>query len=121
MQKVLLIDDQPIDLMVMSAWLESVGFEVIAHDSPMGAVSLIMDESPDVLLFDVQMPDLSGPALLGMLKKTMPKVPPVIFVSCSTELAKIMRSPPVLGCIHKTHDGETFLGEFRKLLGLVSR
>lgn len=117
--KMLVIDDQSIDLMVMAAWLESEGFEVTTHDSPMGAVPLIMQEPPDVLFLNVQMPGLSGPALLDVLRQMLPAVPPVIFVSCTAELAAMAPSPPVLGCIHKTHDGEAFLCDFRRLLGLV--
>lgn len=74
---------------------------MISHDSPLGAVSLIMRESPDVLLVDVHMPELSGPAFLDMLKKTMPGVPPVIFVSCSVEVARLQRSPRCWGAFRR--------------------
>ena len=50
--KILVVDDSHVHLVVVRAWLESVGCEVLTHASSLGAASMVFREKPDVVLLD---------------------------------------------------------------------
>jgi CheY-like chemotaxis protein len=69
-KKVMLVNSDLVDLAVSRYALESAGYAVRVHSSPVGCIAAILREAPDVLLIDVNMQDLNGPALLRTLATT---------------------------------------------------
>jgi CheY-like chemotaxis protein len=65
--KVLVVDDDLISLAVTQAWLKLAGYEVITHDSSLGATTVIKKQRPDFVLLDVNMPGLNGDALATLI------------------------------------------------------
>ncbi|NDY89941.1 EAL domain-containing protein [Ideonella sp. TBM-1] len=58
--RLLLVDDEPVNLLVTSAALEGLGFEVrTAGDGPL-ALDLALAERPDLVLLDARMPGMDG-------------------------------------------------------------
>src|SRR5579872_6381627 len=102
--KILIIDDDQTQLTVVSRWLESMGYEVQTHDSPVGTTHLVKTYGPHLMLLDIDMPIMSGPALLDTLKKNVkPPWPAVIFFS-GKDIAKMKdlpSAPPVVGFLQK--------------------
>ena len=64
--RVLLVDDDPLTLRVLSAMLEEAGFEASCHPSPLEALLAVEHEHPDVIVADFLMPEMNGIAFLEM-------------------------------------------------------
>ncbi|MGH8382931.1 response regulator [Pseudomonas sp.] len=58
--KVLCVDDNPANLLLVQTLLEDMGAEVLAVDSGYAAVQAVQDERFDLVLMDVQMPGMDG-------------------------------------------------------------
>ena len=60
MTKILIADDDP-DILDLAAFkLEQAGFDVVAVDNGLSALSAAHDEEPDLLVLDIMMPGMSG-------------------------------------------------------------
>lgn len=71
LQKILHIDDDPIMRLMVKKALErsQKGFEVISCASPTEFLDHLISFKPDILIIDVMMPIMSGPALLEKIRK----------------------------------------------------
>src|SRR5580698_10183322 len=71
---ILVVDDTEIVLKSVAAFLESANYRVLTADSGANAIKIAarMQEPIDLLLSDVDMPQMSGPNLGETLKKTRP-------------------------------------------------
>jgi diguanylate cyclase len=59
--KVMMVDDEPITLDVLQAFLEEAGYrKFVVTSEPSQAMDLIASERPDVVLLDLMMPEVSG-------------------------------------------------------------
>ncbi|MCK4725274.1 MAG: response regulator, partial [Anaerolineales bacterium] len=58
--RVLLVDDDPDTLRLVSIMLQRQGYDVGAASSGTQALSMIEKEQPDLILLDVMMPDIDG-------------------------------------------------------------
>ena len=77
---VLVIDDEPTILHVMEAALQSAGFAVQTANSAADARAFTKKRTPDLIVSDVMMPELEGPALVTELKAAGVACP-VLFTS----------------------------------------
>ncbi len=66
--RVLLIDDDPNALWMARQYLDDAGFEARGATSLAEFESLLDSWSPDVIVADVDMPSVTGPALCRVLK-----------------------------------------------------
>lgn len=71
--------------------LQMVGnFEVLACTSGAQAIAAAVDFAPQLLLLDVMMPDLNGPATLQQLRKLAPLAhTPVVFMTAKTQAHEV--------------------------------
>ena len=116
--KVLIVDDDMVHLLVVSAWLENAGCEVISRSSPFGTGGVILKSQPDVVLLDVEMPGLSGEGLADLITKRMNKTSiGVIFYSGkrAETLSALAEQYCALGFIEKTDSSALFLDQFFEL------
>ncbi len=65
---VLVVDDQPVNLHLLAATLQSAGYRVITATGSNEALALIDCGAPDIILLDVMMPGMDGFALCRKLK-----------------------------------------------------
>ncbi len=78
---VLIVDDEPINLLALTSILED-RYKVIATTRSHEVINLLIDQSPDILLLDVIMPDINGYTLIKMIKKIDEiKDIPIIFIT----------------------------------------
>jgi CheY-like chemotaxis protein len=76
--RLLAVDDEADPLAALAKLLSAEGFVVeIAHGG-MEALSKLAHEVPDILLTDVQMPDLDGIALAQQIRKQHPNLPIIL-------------------------------------------
>ena len=69
--KILVIDDEPINTLMLEEALALVGVIHSCNDSEK-ALDLIRDIEPDILLLDLEMPNVSGFDILRLIKE-LPK------------------------------------------------
>ncbi|OFZ67098.1 MAG: hypothetical protein A2V79_00990 [Betaproteobacteria bacterium RBG_16_56_24] len=77
MYSTLIVDDSPIELLVMKTLLEKLGFAPFTANSGEDALNLIREHSPHVVICDISMPGMSG---LDLLKATRHFAKPPIFI-----------------------------------------
>ena len=58
--RVLLVDDDEVNLLLTSAALKDRGFDIVEANSGERALQMLMDSAPDVLVLDALMPGLDG-------------------------------------------------------------
>lgn len=76
--RVLVVEDDPINFQLLNVFLRKTGIQ-INHAATGGEVmSHIEDEVPDIVLLDVQLPDINGVQLTDMIKSQHPEVPIII-------------------------------------------
>jgi len=69
MRKVMVIDDEPFILMMIEEKLKRAGMTVITMRESKGALDVLKEEQPDLIILDWMMPEVSGIDLCRMIKK----------------------------------------------------
>lgn len=67
--KILVIDDDATHLLLTRELLEAEGYDVQVHETAFGATERIIQQAPDLVLVDVNMPALSGEGLVSVLRR----------------------------------------------------
>ena len=67
---ILVIDDNAVVLEATRSTLEQAGFRVVTRDRASGAVVAVLSERPDLVLLDVNMPNMTGDSLADILGRT---------------------------------------------------
>jgi CheY-like chemotaxis protein len=89
--RVLLVDDQPELRRLFQRTLSKAGHVVATAENGRKAVALVAEQSFDVVVSDVRMPDMSGIELLRALHAEDPDLP-VLLVSGSPDLETAMKA-----------------------------
>jgi len=91
--KILMADDEPELLEVMSKKVREEGYIVITAQDGQEAWDKIQSDSPDIILLDLNMPKMSGFEVLRALREHPPinKWQPVIIISARGELEDIQK------------------------------
>jgi len=67
--KILVVDDNEINLKLLTKVLEMGGYQVITARSAKDAIQLIQENRPNLALLDVMMPDMDGYELCSTLRQ----------------------------------------------------
>jgi|RhiMetdeSRZDD1v2_1073273.scaffolds.fasta_scaffold971604_2 two-component system, cell cycle response regulator DivK len=68
---ILVVDDEPANLALAQALLESEGFEVRTAKDAISAFEVLKDCDPSLILMDIQLPGMDGWELTNRLKRNM--------------------------------------------------
>ncbi len=80
--KILVVDDQPINVQLLKRKLEREGMEVSAAYSGLEALDHVAVDMPDLILLDVMMPDMDGIEVCQRLQSDpATKIIPIIFIT----------------------------------------
>ncbi len=60
MQKILVVDDSPTELILMTMPLQNAGFRIVTAIDGEDAISKVVSENPDLVVLDVVMPRKNG-------------------------------------------------------------
>jgi len=83
--KILVVDDQPINVQLLKRKLEREGMQVATAFSGREALDLVAADKPDLILLDVMMPDMDGIEVCQRLQADPEtKIIPVIFITART-------------------------------------
>src|SRR4051812_45429735 len=86
MKKFLIVDDDPDVTRMLTRMLEHRGHSVFSANSPFGVSALVLRELPDVVILDVMMPGLEGPALATLINNLpLKKRPQIVLWSAMDE------------------------------------
>lgn len=91
MYSILVVDDEPNYLIVLSELLKDEGFEVFTASSGIEGLKIIEDVDLDVVITDMQMPGMNGLEFLQEIKKRIPELP-VIVITAFAEVDKAVEA-----------------------------
>ena len=92
--KIMIVDDQPMTLRLLQNFLEDAGYKnFITTDRSTEAMSLLLEERPDVVLLDLKMPEVSGFDILAQVR-AHPEVQhmPVLILTASDDAASKLQA-----------------------------
>ena len=74
----LVVDDEPQILQVVSGILQDEGFEVLTAPDGEAALKRVGEDAPDLVLLDIALPGMDGLEVLDRLKRQFPALPVVM-------------------------------------------
>jgi len=78
---VLMIEDDPAIAEMYRVQLEHDGYRVTIASTAEVGISTMSEQSPDIVLLDLLLPDRSGFEMLAALNERLPNHPPVVILS----------------------------------------
>jgi two-component system response regulator MtrA len=84
MHHILVVDDDPINTKLLKFLLTDEGYQVTALHSAAEALSVLSQESVDLILLDITMPGMDGLELCRRIRETSGT--PIIFISALSEV-----------------------------------
>ncbi|MBK7057351.1 MAG: response regulator [Leptospiraceae bacterium] len=89
---ILIVDDSPKNIQVLGNILRDKGYNIYVATSGAQALELVKTETPDLILLDVQMPEMDGYEVCKRLKESghTTKIP-VIFLTANVETDDIVK------------------------------
>lgn len=99
---ILYIDDDDNDGTTTFHRLIKLGFNARFHRGPFGTLAAIRDTQCDLVLLDVNMPGLDGPALIRVIRHTYNRLPVLLYSNMDKPvLERIMRHIGADGAVVK--------------------
>jgi two-component system response regulator GlrR len=115
--RVMLVDDDPDLLRLLSIRLQGAGYGVTAVESGEAALSQLAVASPDVIITDLRMGGMDGMALFESLQKKNPALPVIILTAHGTIPDAVDATQRgVFGYLTKPFDGKALLTQVEKAL-----
>ncbi len=59
-KKILIVEDNELNMKLFRDLLENAGYLVVGTSDGVGAYALVREEMPDLILMDIQLPEISG-------------------------------------------------------------
>jgi diguanylate cyclase (GGDEF)-like protein len=85
--KILVVDDVAVNVQLLTTYLSSVGYQVIAARDGQEALAKVVTTQPDLILLDVMMPKINGFEVCERIKKDpVTRIIPVIMVTALNEI-----------------------------------
>ena len=89
---VLIVDDVPENIQVLSSLLEQKGITIFIAQSGRDALEIVARNPPDLILLDIMMPGMTGFDVCAHLKQDpAAKAIPIIFLTAKTDTADIVK------------------------------
>jgi len=116
---ILLVEDDPMNMRLAQHILESQGYTVVGAITGQEALNQVNDNLPDLILMDMQLPDIDGMTLVRLIraKDTTRETSILALTACAMkgDREKILKT----GCndyISKPINVENFISTVRKYL-----
>jgi DNA-binding response OmpR family regulator len=116
--RILVVDDDPVILRLIEVNLDLEGFEVDTADRGEDAIARARDTSPDLIILDLMMPEMSGWEIAERLQEDdKTKGIPLVFLSARTQDEDRRRGEElgVAGYVTKPFDPAELVSTIRRL------
>ena len=98
LMKILVIDDDPSMTNMLGLILKSASASVIAANSGTDGVRLTREQSPDLIILDIMMPDMDGSSVAHEMKDDPDTCNiPVIFLTGAVKASEVPKSHKIGG------------------------
>ena len=117
MKKILIVEDNEQNLYLMQYMLEKTGYSVVVARTGGEGVAMAVKERPDLILMDIQLPDMDGLEVTRRIRASEADDQIPIVAVTSFAMAGDREKALAAGCtgyIEKPIDPETFLNEVEK-------
>ncbi len=119
MKRILVVEDNEDNMRLVSFILKKYGHEVIEARDGAEGVALAVQEKPDLILMDIQLPDIDGLEVTRRIRAS--EADDVILIIALTSYAMVGDRERALraGCtgyIEKPINPDTFIAEIKKFL-----
>lgn len=85
-KKILVIEDDPVTVRLLSSRLEHNGYEVVVATDGMAGIEMVRLERPDLITLDIMLPEVNGYTVCSFLKTSKPyDAIPIIMVTTRNE------------------------------------
>jgi len=119
-KRVLIADDDPAMIRLLTHILSGMGLEVISEDNGLSALASARRENPDLLMLDLMMPQLDGfGVLMRLYGEDPPFGSPAILLTAQdpTEYRHIANSLGAVKFIEKPFQLEGLMAVIKEVLG----
>ena len=122
MKKILVVEDDPINLQILTDYLSANGYDLRGATNGVEGVKQFWDERPDLMLIDVQLPRKSGFEVCFEVKRTAQGAAmPVLLMSAvytpKDERDRLAAPSLAAGYLTKPFDLSDLLTRVRSLIG----
>ena len=123
MKKILVVEDDPVNQMILSDFLAANGYDTVAASSGPEGIERFERDAPDLLLVDIQLPRKNGFELLREIKaRPTGKTTPILLMSAvyndrDQSSRTIQLGTLADGYLSKPFDLVQLLAQVRQLLG----
>jgi CheY-like chemotaxis protein len=112
--RIVAVDDEPGTLSIAEAVLTDAGATVYATHSVADAIARVASERPDIVVFDLQMPGLSGWEFIKLLHHDAPDLPVVVVSGYIDDRMRAMHQPD--GVVSKPYRASTLVNTVRQVV-----
>jgi len=119
MKKILVVEDNQINMYLSCRIIKSSGYEVIEARTGEEGVALALKERPDLIIMDIQLPEIDGYEATKRIRKSEADGEIPIIALTSFAMAGDRKKALKAGCtgyIEKPINPETFMDEIKKFL-----
>ena len=119
-KKVLVVDDDPLVLRILKDRLVEAGFLVSTTSSAFGAIQLVEEQVPDVVIIDVMLPALPGNKIAALVRDRMGSSGVKVLLYSGKqahELEELVEECGADGYIVKSDDYDSLIEKVRALAG----
>ena len=119
MKKILVIEDNENNLYLMEFILGKNGYQVLEAREGIAGVEIALKEKPDLVIMDIQLPDISGLEATQRIRAAETEGKMAIVAVTSYAMAGDREKALSAGCtgyIEKPINPETFIGKIQKFL-----
>jgi len=122
MTRVLVVDDSAVDRRLVCGFLESQsGWTVVEAEHGRAALDKMADGTPDLVITDLQMPEMDGLALLAEIRERYPTIPVILITAHGSEVLAIRAlKGGAAGYVPKSQMADMLLATVREVLAVVS-
>lgn len=115
--RIMLVDDEPLQLALVGRTLRADGYRVVSTDSSLGVTNTARSFQPHLMLLDVRIPELSGDRLVPLLRRITPETLLILYSACDPEQLRRLASVVAAdGWISKSEEIGKLSNRLRELI-----
>ncbi|MDP8215745.1 MAG: response regulator [Candidatus Kaelpia imicola] len=119
MNKILIIEDEPEQIKLISIRLKANGYDIISASTAQEGLRIAEEEKPDLILLDILLPDMSGLEVAESLKSdiTTKDIPIIAITAVGTlDIEEQCKEAGISGFLRKPYESQDLIDKIKKQL-----